>query len=258
MKLSGFFKRRLPNSLDSLSEQKKMFLVNYLGDRSITWRIDGPVKERYPDIERNIEDLQKVGLIKKEKGVYILTPSGQEMRKLFRTQERARREQMHQSAVSLAMVGNYLEAYNTRARYEKSSVIPHGVHVSLGGDEDGAWAEKTSLPYNVQNYIKASYKLDFSDCRNSEAFKDAMRSVYVRIYNFTSTRMMDRWDGQFLLGMYDCTKPFHATMSQYDKMKAAGIAGFPKTFRTFEKHKKANDAKYKAWMDEYSRIKGEK
>lgn len=218
---------------------------------------------------------------------------------------------MHQSAVSLAMVGNYLEAYNTRARYEKSSVIPHGVHVSLGGDEDGAWAEKTSLPYNVQNYIKASYKLDFSDCRNSEAFKDAMRSLYVgmqitgaghleppedfeqnigeylncpaldqqlkekctfpnppkfriyfdtkvRIYNFTSTRMMDRWDGQFLLGMYDCTKPFHATMSQYDKMKAAGIAGFPKTFRTFEKHKKANDAKYKAWMDEYSRIKGEK
>lgn len=308
MGLFGFFKKPTTNSLDSLSEQKKMFLVNYLGDRSVTWHIDEPVKERYPDIEQNIEDLQKVGLIKKENGVYVLTDSGLEIRKTFRTQERARREEMHQSAVSLAMVGNYLEAYNKRAKYEKNSVIPHGIHVSLGGGEDGTWVEETSLPYNVKNYIKASYRLDFSDCQNSEAFKDAMRSLYVgmqitgigrleppkdfeesigeyldcpaldkqleekcmfpnppkfriyfdtkvRVYNFTSTGVMDRWDGQFFLGVFDCTQPIHASMSQYDKMKNAEIEGFPKTFQTFEKHKKANDAKYKAWMDQYRRIK---
>lgn len=309
MGLFDLFKKQPSNSLDSLSEQKKMFLVNYLGDRSITWHIDEPVKERYPDIEQNIKDLQKAGLIKKEKGVYVLTESGQEMRKTFRAQERARREEMHKSAISLAMLGNYLEAYNKRARYERNSVIPHGIHISMGGDDDGAWAEETSLPYNVKNYIKASYKLDFSDCRNSEAFKDAMRSLYVgmqitgagrleppkdfeesigeyldcpaldkqleekctfpnppkfriyfdtkvRVYNFTNTGVMDHWDGQFLLGVFDCTKPIHASMSQYDKMKAAGIEGFPKTFQTFEKHKKANSEKYKAWIDEYSRIKG--
>ena len=143
MGLFDLFKKQPANSLDSLSEQKKMFLVNYLGDRSVTWHIDTPVKERYPDIDQNIEDLQKVRLIKKEKGVYVLTESGQEMRKIFRAQERARRNEMHQSTVSLAMAGNYLEAYNKRASYERNSVIPHGIHVSMGGDDDGAWAEET-------------------------------------------------------------------------------------------------------------------
>ena len=48
------------------------------------------------------------------------------------------------------------------------------------------------------------------------------------------------------LGVYDCTIPEHATIAQYEKMKEAGrIEGFPKTLRTFEKHKKANSEKYK-------------
>lgn len=40
----------------------------------------------------------------------------------------------------------------------------------------------------------------------------------------------------------------------FKNCSALQIEKFPKTFQTFEKHKKANDAKYKAWMDEYSRI----
>ena len=164
------------DSLILLSEQKKMFLVNYLGDRSITWHIDEPVKERYPDIEQNIEDLQKAGLIKKEKGVYVLTESGQEMRKTFRAQERARREEMHQSAVDFALSGDYLSAYNARAKYEKESVIPHGISVNLGGGSNTpTWEVASEIPYNIKNYIGNSCKLDFSDCENSERFKEALR-----------------------------------------------------------------------------------
>ena len=44
----------------------------------------------------------------------------------------------------------------------------------------------------------------------------------------------------------------------FENCSRLGIEKFPKTFQTFEKHKKANDAKYKAWMDEYSRIKAKK
>lgn len=277
-----------------------MFLVNYLGNRAVTWRIDDPVKERYPDIGKNIEDLKKSGLIKAKTGVYILTDAGAEMRKKFLAQERARREQMHQRVIATALAGNYLEAYNARARYEKDSVIPHGIYIPLD-DDNGAWAEATSLPHNVQNYIKCSYQLDFSDCRNTEAFKDSMRALYlgmqitgigridppkdfeenvgeyldcpaldeqlkqkckfpnppkfkiyfctkVKVFNFLSTRIMDRWDGQFFLGIYDCTDPFHAAMAQYADLQQLKIPGFPKTFQTFYKHKQANSEKYQTWI----------
>lgn len=305
MGLFGFFKKQPTNSLDSLSEQKKMFLVNYLGDRSVTWHIDKPVKEQYPDVEQNIEDLQKAGLIKKEKGVYVLTESGQEMRKAFRAQERARRKEMHQSAVDFALSGDYLSAYNARAKYEKESVIPHGISVNLGGGSNTpAWEAASEIPYNIQNYIGNSCKLDFSDCENSERFKEALRRFYigieatgsnridipddfeeklgeklncpaldaqlaekcqfpdppklkiyfrtkVRVFNYISTKLIKKWDGNFDLGVYDCTSPLHATMAQYERMKTAGIEGFPKTFKTFEKHKKENSEKYKLWMAEY-------
>lgn len=42
--------------------------------------------------------------------------------------------------------------------------------------------------------------------------------------------------------------------NQYLDMSNSNIYKFPKTFQTFEKHKKANSEKYRAWMDEYSRI----
>lgn len=299
-----FMKKQPSNSLEELPEEKKMFLVNYLVDRSITWHIDDPVKERYPNIDKNIEDLQKDGLIKKEKGVFALTDSGLEMRKIFRSKEKARREQMHQNVLSYAMAGNYLEAYNERAKYEQDSIIPHGICAPLGRGADEVWGESASLPYNVKNYIKASYKLDFSDCENSEQFKEALRRFYVgmeitgaeldpadnfeeqigetlicpaldaqlkekchfprppklkiyfrtkvRVFNFINTKIIEKWDGNFDLGIYDCTSPLHASMAQYEMMKDAKIEKFPKTFQTFEKHKKANDSKYKDWMEEYS------
>lgn len=308
MGLFGFFKKRSSNSLDSLSEQKKMFLVNYLGDRFITWHIDEPVKERYPDIDQNIEDLQKAGIIKKETGVYVLTDSGLEVRKAFRSQERARRKEMYQHAVLFALSGDYLSAYNARAKYEKESVIPHGISVNLvGGNNATKWEKAKEIPYGMRNTINNSYKLDFSDCENSEQFKNALRNFYVgmntagasdivilddfeewlgeklvcptldaqlaekcqfpnppklkiyfctkvRVFNCISTKLIDQWDGKFDLGIYDCTDPFHASMAQYERMKNVGIDGFPKTFQTFEKHKKANSEKYKYWVFQYKEI----
>lgn len=42
------------------------------------------------------------------------------------------------------------------------------------------------------------------------------------------------------------------TYEQYMDMSNAGIEKFPKTFQTFEKHKKLNDEKYLDWMRQYS------
>ena len=41
---------------------------------------------------------------------------------------------------------------------------------------------------------------------------------------------------------------------QYLDMSSAKIDGFPKTFKTFEKHKRQNSEKYKAWLAQYERI----
>lgn len=305
MGLFNFLKKDPISSLDSLTEQKKMFLVNYLGDRSVTWHIDEPVKERYPDIEQNIEDLQKIGLIKKENSVYVLTDTGLEMRKAFRAQEKARRKKMHQEVVAFALSSDYLLAYNARVKYEKESVIPHGISVSLsGGSNTPSREEVIDISHSVKKYIENSYRLDFSDCQNSERFKEAMRKFYVgmevtgasdldipddfeerleekldcptldiqlaekcqfqnppklkiyfrtkvRVFNHISTKLIDHWDGKFDLGIYDCTDPFHASMAQYEQIKNADIDGFPKTFQTFEKHKKANSEKYKSWIAQY-------
>lgn len=56
-----------------------------------------------------------------------------------------------------------------------------------------------------------------------------------------------KWDGNFLLGVYDCTNPFHAAMAEYESLKLENIEGFPKTFQTFWKHKSRNSDKYKMW-----------
>ena len=298
MGIFNFIKKHPVNSLDNLSEQKKMFLINYLGDRSVTWHIDDPVKERYPDIEQNIKDLQAEGLIKIEKGQYVLTSSGSEIREKFRAMERERKADMQRSVASASGLKDYVAAHNARARYEEGSVIPHGIGMD--------WKQESDIPYNVKNYIECSKKLDFSDCLNSEAFKDALRALYVgisisgtgdisppddfeeqvgealicpaldaqlaekckfpnppkmkiyfrtkvRVHNYISTKLIDKWDGNFDLGVYDCMVPLHADMAQYEIMRLAGIEGFPKTFQTFEKHKKANSPKYQSWMEQYEK-----
>lgn len=69
--------------------------------------------------------------------------------------------------------------------------------------------------------------------------------------------------GEYDLGFYPDT-PEHIIAARrhwletYDlflDMERSGIDKFPKTFQTFEKHKKANSEKYQAWILEYSRMK---
>ena len=72
--------------------------------------------------------------------------------------------------------------------------------------------------------------------------------------------------GEYDLGFYPGTPEHIITarrrwLEMYDlflDMGRAGINKFPKTFQTFEKHKKTNSEKYQAWMLEYSRMKGAK
>lgn len=41
---------------------------------------------------------------------------------------------------------------------------------------------------------------------------------------------------------------YRANVKQFEKYTGAGIPGFPRTFQTFEKHKKLNDEYYQAWL----------
>ena len=41
---------------------------------------------------------------------------------------------------------------------------------------------------------------------------------------------------------------YRANVKQFEKYTQAGIPGFPRTFQTFEKHKKLNDDAYRSWL----------
>ncbi len=41
---------------------------------------------------------------------------------------------------------------------------------------------------------------------------------------------------------------YRANVKQFEKYTGAGIPGFPRTFQTFEKHKKLNDDAYRSWL----------
>lgn len=41
---------------------------------------------------------------------------------------------------------------------------------------------------------------------------------------------------------------YRANVKQFEKYTGAGIPGFPRTFQTFEKHKKLNDDTYRSWL----------
>ena len=47
---------------------------------------------------------------------------------------------------------------------------------------------------------------------------------------------------------------YRATRKQYEKYKTALGHDFPKTFQTFEKHKKLNDDVYKGWREKVRQI----
>ena len=49
---------------------------------------------------------------------------------------------------------------------------------------------------------------------------------------------------------------FQRSLDLYDRCSELGIEGFPKTFKTFDKHRRANSEKYLAWMQAYSKATG--
>ena len=66
-------------------------------------------------------------------------------------------------------------------------------------------------------------------------------------------------DGEYDLGflpgtpkkVIDARREWLKGYNLFEDMQKSEIHGFPKTFNTFEKHYKANDAKYLFWVDQY-------
>ena len=203
MPLLGFLRKKPASMSSTLSEQKKMFLVNYLGDSKFEWGIHDSVKERYPDLEKNIRDLKEDGLIQVCESEYRLTARGMEMRKLFRSQERTRKASMLKDVIEFSEKEDFLASYNARSNYEQNSVIPHGIFSEESvGDY---WKNASILPQSVERYIENSYKLDFSDCNNSESFKKALRNFYVGLCISGSSRIEIPLDFEEKLGEFlDC------------------------------------------------------
>lgn len=71
----------------------------------------------------------------------------------------------------------------------------------------------------------------------------------VRLLNLTQTGYLKEWDGNFFLGMYDCTDPFHFSMAEFEYYSTLDIPNFPKTHKTYYKHKQLNSEKYQLWME---------
>ncbi|GEM_PF-6298713 len=285
-----------------MTRQEQYFLINYLGDRAVSWSIDTPVRERYPNLHEDIGFLIANGYISIYTNQYKLTEIGESVRAEFRAEERTRKKAMHEAVLSKAMLSDFIGAYNARAEYERNSVIPHGIFVGINSGANAAWTNTNDMPFSVKNNIENSYKLDFSDCQNSSVFKDSLRRFYVglkitgsnqieipenfetvqgerlvcptldlqlsrkcvflnppklRIYfntkvavfNCISTRTIKEWDGNFSLGMYDCTNGLNFSMAEFEYYSTLGIAGFPKTFQTYYKHKQKNSDKYRTWLE---------
>jgi hypothetical protein len=133
----------------------------------------------------------------------------------------------------------------------KSDLRAFYVGAQISGSSD------ISLPDDFE-----TYRGEYLNCPSLEKqlkekclFKKIPRlSIYyntkVRVFNFISTGLIDSWDGNFQLGTYDCTDPYHFEMAEFEIYSELGITSFPKTFRTYFKHKKDNSEKYQAWMAE--------
>lgn len=72
----------------------------------------------------------------------------------------------------------------------------------------------------------------------------------VSVYNFISTGLIEKWDGRFRLGTYDCSTEFNFSMAEFVTYSKLEISNFPKTFNTFYKHKSSNSEKYQKWMEQ--------
>lgn len=72
----------------------------------------------------------------------------------------------------------------------------------------------------------------------------------VKTLNYLLTGLIQEWDGQYWLGMYDCTSPLNSAMAEFEVLRSNNIDTFPKTFKTYYSHKKANSDKYKYWIEQ--------
>lgn len=278
------------------------FLVNYLGGRRKEWGIHEPVQALFQNIMTEIHFLIDAGFLIDTPESYKLTQSGTEVSQRFRQTEKQRRKECERKIFELSFQGDFLAAHNVRAKYERESVIPHGIFITFGGSgNDEHWAEVNEIPYNVKNYIALSHKLDFSDINNTDYFKTKLRNFYIgteidggkmevprnledligetlncpsldrqleekcqfknppKLIIYLDTKItvlyhievgkINKWDGKFMLGMYDCTNPFHAAMAEFEELNSLHLdCKLPKTFETFWKHKQSNSDKYKSWI----------
>ena len=165
--------------------------------------------------------------------------------------------------------------------YEKIAAMKSGIFIDYLFDFRDCWgvikqSTLTSEPFhsNLLEQFLAEHDWAF-ECVNRELiYTDTKkRNISAKIYyeaaqkngllGLNSPQIFPI--GEYDLGFYPGT-PEHIIIARrrwletYDLFLAMGRAGinkFPKTFQTFEKHKKTNSEKYQAWMLEYSRMQGE-
>ncbi|KAF5046332.1 hypothetical protein DSECCO2_471800 [anaerobic digester metagenome] len=167
------------NEWDFELDRNDCFLVNYLGGRAYQYGIDAPVRDLFEDVERTIEFLIQKEYIENGPSGWILTEKGTMARIYWRSSEKLRESRKNVEISEVCQTDDYLRAYNSRAKYERESVIPHGIFVSFGEEDQSPWGSKEYLPQCIKNYISNSKMLDFSDINNSESFKQELRNYYI-------------------------------------------------------------------------------
>ena len=100
---------------------------------------------------------------------------------------------------------------------------------------------------------------------SSKIYIDSMKSTGISISRYPYMSYIYQ-NGEYYLGILKGTpenqvqkilagrRKFLKDYAQYENMGAIGVERFPKTFQTFQKHKKANSEKYQEWMRQYSLI----
>ena len=129
MSFLKMFKNNKNGGFQQLSDMELGFLINYLCGRSITWHIDDKVLSRYPDINNNIDYLIRNNFLQINDRKYILTQKGEDVKNNFRSTEKIRKKTADANIITASLSGDFLSAYNIRAKYERDSVLPHGLFV---------------------------------------------------------------------------------------------------------------------------------
>lgn len=290
----GIFGNLFKGQID-LSEQEIGFLVNYFGERKFEWGIHENVMDRFPNLGKNLEALMREGYLETHTGMYAITDKGKKIQRKFREKEKERKKEATEKMMEASLSSNHVRAYKERANYERESVIPHGIGMD--------WDDKDEAERLSSKYEEMAMGLDFSDCLNSEKFKQRLRDLYVgsriagthpmrdditagfedkvgeylncpelerelfekcvwpnppRLRIYLTTKVLEQtiksicgekgWKGKYRLGIYDCTSQYNMAMAEFEVYKSMEIDGFPKTFKTYWKHREENSEKFKNWM----------